>query len=52
MTDNGVVGNFAIHDDKPTGTCAVLVYGKERTLCTKLESACAYPLSHLESNMA
>lgn len=34
--------------DVPTGVCAVLVVGKERTLVTKLQAANEYKFAHLQ----
>ena len=47
----GVDGNFAESDDTPTGCCACVVVGSERTLCVNLGAAKKYPTSHLEANL-
>lgn len=39
-----------IQEDTPTGTCAVIVVNKDRTLCANLAAACKYQMSHLEAN--
>lgn len=36
------------HSDKPTGRCAVLITGTERSLVTKLDAANLFTLEHLE----
>jgi len=51
LEDNGITGNFHYDKETPTGTCAVLVYDKNRTLCANLAAACKYDLEHLKSNM-
>jgi len=44
--------NMHVQEDTPTGTCAVIVVDKDRTLCANLAAACKYQMSHLEANMA
>lgn len=51
LTDNGINGNFHKDKETPTGTCAVVVVDKERTLCANLAAACKYSSEHLEANM-
>jgi adenosine kinase len=48
---NEMNGNFHRCSDTPTGTCAVLVVKKERTLCANLAAACKYSSDHLNANM-
>lgn len=43
----GVQTNFKIVDDTPTGTCACLVVGKERSLIANLGAANKYTIDHL-----
>jgi len=45
--DGGVFVNL-MECDVPTGACAVLIDGKERTLVTKLQAANEYKISHLQ----
>lgn len=52
LTDNGITGNFHKDAETPTGTCAVIVVDKERTLCANLAAACKYPSEHLKANMS
>lgn len=52
LTDVGMNANMHIQEDTPTGTCAVIVVEKDRTLCANLAAACKYQTSHLEANMA
>lgn len=40
---------YKVVEDVPTGTCAVLVNGKERSLCANLAAANNYSVDHLES---
>jgi len=40
---------YYVVDDTPTGTCAVLVNGKERSLCANLAAANCYKNEHLKS---
>lgn len=51
LEKNGV--NFSFHkdDSTPTGTCAVVVRGKERTLCANLGACLKYPKEHLLDNI-
>lgn len=51
MVDNGINGNFHYDKETLTGTCAVLVVDKNRTLCANLAAACKYDIEHLKSNM-
>jgi len=50
LKDCGVEGRFA-ESEEPTGTCAVVVVGKERTLCANIGASCKFPMEHLELNM-
>ena len=50
LADNGINGNFDKNEDTATGTCAVVVVEKERTLCANLAAACKYSTTHLETN--
>jgi adenosine kinase len=48
LTADGV-GEYYMRDSKtPTGTCAVLIKDKERSLCANLAAANNFALSHLE----
>eukprot|EP00351_Strombidinopsis_sp_SopsisLIS2011_P002025 CAMPEP_0116876400 /NCGR_PEP_ID=MMETSP0463-20121206/8345_1 /TAXON_ID=181622 /ORGANISM="Strombidinopsis sp, Strain SopsisLIS2011" /LENGTH=250 /DNA_ID=CAMNT_0004522973 /DNA_START=369 /DNA_END=1121 /DNA_ORIENTATION=+ len=49
---SGVHANFSKDDETPTGTCAVVVVGKERSLCANIAAAAKYPTKHLEDSMA
>jgi adenosine kinase len=51
LVDNGITGNFSKDESNPTGTCAVLVVDKERTLVANLAAACNYNIEHLRANM-
>lgn len=44
--------NFSKDNETPTGTCAVVVVGKERSLCANIAAAAKYPTKHLEDSMA
>ena len=52
LTDTGVHGYFHKDEQTPTGSCAVLVHHKERTLCANLAACLKYPTAHLEANMS
>mmetsp|Transcript_92153 Transcript_92153/g.127037 ORF Transcript_92153/g.127037 Transcript_92153/m.127037 type:complete len:120 (+) Transcript_92153:380-739(+) len=47
----GVIGNFFRDAKTPTGTCAVVIKGKERTLCANIAASACFPMSHLKKNM-
>lgn len=51
LSDNGIHGLFHKEEATPTGSCAVLVHKKERTLCANLAACLKYPTSHLRENM-
>jgi adenosine kinase len=51
VKDAGMLGHFAKDDEVKTGTCAVVVVGKERTLCANLGACCKYPMDHLLENI-
>ena len=42
LKDEGINGNFNHIDDEPTGSCAVVVVDKDRSLCANLAAACKY----------
>jgi sugar/nucleoside kinase (ribokinase family) len=44
----GMIGQFAKTEECATGRCAVLVHGKERTLCANIGASQKYPTSHLD----
>ena len=46
-----IYGVFAKTDELGTGTCAVLVNGKERTLCANIGASAKYPTQHLLDNI-
>jgi len=50
IADAGIAGRFHQEADTPTGTCAVLVKGQDRSLCANLAAACKYSPDHLEQN--
>ena len=52
IADQKINGNFHKDTETPTGTCAVLVVDKERSLCANLAAACKYSPEHLANNMA
>ena len=47
LLKTGVNGNFHIDEATPTGTCAVVIKGKERALCANLGACLKYPKDHL-----
>lgn len=48
-TEDGVLVNYMKNSELPTGTCAVLVNGGERSLVTNLAAANTFHVSHLET---
>lgn len=52
IADAGINGRFHQEAETPTGTCAVLVRGGDRSLCANLAAACKYSPAHLEANKA
>lgn len=44
----GVATHYLVHDDIPTGKCAALINGVNRSLATDLAAANHYKLEHLE----
>lgn len=51
MEKSGVNGYFCKDPSEVTGTCAVIVVEKERTLCANLAAACKYSIQHLNDNI-
>merc|ERR1719353_104193 len=49
LKGDGVEGHFLEVDDKPTGTCAVLVKDNERSLIANLAAAEKYDKAHFDS---
>jgi len=47
----GIHGHFSIDQETPTGSCAVLVHKKERTLCANLAACVKYRVEHLAANL-
>lgn len=45
---NGLNICYQYTDKEPTGTCAVLITGKERSLCANLAAANCFSTSHIE----
>ena len=45
----GLRAEYLIDESTPTGTCAVILSGNERSLCTRLGAANNYKLEHLKS---
>jgi adenosine kinase len=45
----GVMTQYLVDENTPTGTCAVLITDKERSLCTNLGAANNYKKAHIES---
>ena len=48
---SGIHSYFSIDAETPTGSCAVLVHKKERTLCANLAACVKYKTDHLASNL-
>lgn len=49
---DGVLAHYMIDEETPTGTCAVLVKGGERSLVANLAAANNFKPSHLETDLA
>jgi len=45
----GLTTHYLVDSEKPTGTCAVCVHNKERSLVANLGAAEAYKMSHFQS---
>jgi len=45
---NGVNVQYQYHDAEPTGTCAVLITGKHRSLCADLGAANCFTIDHIQ----
>lgn len=50
--DAGVNVQYQYNAEKPTGKCAVLITGQNRSLVTKLDAANCFTVDHLEPNWA
>ncbi len=48
----GVHALFSVDAETPTGSCAVLIHHKERTLCANLAACLKYKTEHLAANLA
>eukprot|EP00095_Tigriopus_kingsejongensis_P005636 snap_masked-scaffold420_size176246-processed-gene-0.11 protein:Tk05636 transcript:snap_masked-scaffold420_size176246-processed-gene-0.11-mRNA-1 annotation:"adenosine kinase" len=48
--DAGVTVKYQYHKEHPTGKCAVLITGQDRSLVTKLDAANHFTLDHLDPN--
>ena len=51
LKDADITPYFHKDADTPTGTCAAVVVGKERSLCANIAASYKYPLEHLEKHM-
>jgi adenosine kinase len=49
---DGVLTNFRIDPETPTGTCGVLVHGGERSLIANLAAANKFTETHLDTDLA
>ncbi|XP_018350637.1 PREDICTED: adenosine kinase 2 isoform X1 [Trachymyrmex septentrionalis] len=49
-TADGLNVRYQYTDQEPTGTCAVLITGKERSLCANLAAANCFSQSHIEKS--
>ena len=47
----GIEGKFEISSEEPTGTCACVVVGKERTLCANIAAAKKFTMAYFNSNI-
>lgn len=44
-----MLGNWAFTSEEATGRCAVVIHGKERTLCANIGAAAKYPQDHYDA---
>jgi adenosine kinase len=51
LVEVGINANLHKDAETATGTCAVIVVNKNRTLCANLAAACKYSSEHLATNM-
>lgn len=49
-TEDGVNAQYFVNSEVPTGTCAVLITGENRSLVANLSAANTYPKAHLMEN--
>lgn len=49
---DGVLTHYMVDESTPTGTCAVLIVEKERSMVTNLQAANNFKPSHLETDLA
>jgi len=47
-TEAGVTVRYQVSEEKPTGRCAVLITGQDRSLVTKLDAANNFTAAHLD----
>jgi adenosine kinase len=47
-SDSGVKVEYAVDEETPTGTCAVLITGNDRSLVANISAANNYKVAHLE----
>lgn len=50
LEDAKMIASLAHTDEIATGRCAVVVHGKERTLCANIGASAKYPTSHFDEN--
>jgi adenosine kinase len=48
----GIHSFFSVDAETPTGSCAVIVHHKERTLCANLAACLKYKSEHLAGNLS
>lgn len=46
--ENGVNVKYQYHESEPTGTCAVLITGHDRSLCANLAAANHFTIDHIK----
>ena len=51
MTAAGVEPKFEVCESEPTGQCACVIVGKERTLCANIAAARKFTMDYLNANM-
>jgi adenosine kinase len=50
LNDADMIGTWAFTEETGTGRCAVVVHGKERTLCANIGASAKYPTSAYDEN--
>jgi len=52
VQEAGIESRFQMTTEEPTGTCAAVIVGKERSLCANIAAAKKFTMDHLNSHIA